>query len=129
MGRELHIKEDELVLKLTGVHPLFAFKRSVRMPYSAIRSVMVDHFEAPVWMLRMPGTSIAPLNIYEGSFKFGNEWYFLSYAHKDPLVIIEMTGMKYRFVIFEMDDPTQAAAEIRREISIYDAESKSSDFL
>ena len=47
------------------------------MPYNTIKSVYVDYFDAPQWMLRMPGTSISSLNIFEGSFKYADEWYFL----------------------------------------------------
>lgn len=117
MGREIIFAKDELTLKLTGLVVFFALKQKVKVPYRLIKSVYVDYFDAPQWMIRMPGTSLSPLNIYEGSFKYGNEWYFLSYEHRVPLVIIELEGhKKYKYVIVEMNDPTDTAAEIRRRI-------------
>ena len=117
VGREIIFAKDELTLKLTGLVGFFALKQNVKLPYRLIKSVYVDYFDAPQWMIRMPGTSLSPLNIYEGSFKYGNEWYFLSYEHRVPLVIIELEGhKKYKYVIVEMNDPTDTAAEIRRRI-------------
>ncbi|WP_338447837.1 hypothetical protein R4Z09_16475 [Niallia oryzisoli] len=117
MARVLHFGEEELTLKLTGLTAILALKRKIIMPYRMIKNVYVDQFQAQQMMLRMPGTSIPPLNIYEGSFKYGNEWYFLSYERVQPLILIEMLGhKKYRYVIFQMDKPTSTAAEIRRQL-------------
>lgn len=116
MGRQIHFDDSGVILKLTGFTSVFALKGSLKIPYDTIKSVLVDSFDPPKWMLRMPGTSIPFLNVYQGSFKYANEWYFLSYGKKVPLVIIELEGHeKYRYVIFEMDDPTGAASEIRKK--------------
>jgi hypothetical protein len=118
LGREIHFGEVELTLKLTGLTAYFALKRKIIMPYSMIKNVTVDYFQAPQWMLRMPGTSIAPLNIYEGSYKYGNEWYFLSYERREPLMIIGLEGhVKYNYVIFQIYQATKLAAEVRRRIN------------
>ncbi|MED4452154.1 hypothetical protein [Metabacillus fastidiosus] len=118
MGREIHFGEEELILILKGLTVCFALKRKITMPYSMIRNVSVDYFQAPQWMLRMPGTSISPLNIYEGSFKYANEWYFLSYEGIQPVIIIELDGHeKYKYVIFQIDNPTDIAAKIRRHLN------------
>jgi hypothetical protein len=117
MGREIQFDDEGVILKLNGVTGLFALKLKLKMPYSTIKSVYVDYFDAPQWMLRMPGTSISILNIFEGSFKYGDEWYFLSYEKRVPLVIIELEGHeKYRYVIFEIDDPVSVASEIRKHM-------------
>ena len=87
----------------------------MQIPYHTIKSVLVDYFDAPKWMIRMPGTSFAPLNIYDGSFKYGDDWYFLSYERKESLVIIELTEhAKYKYVIFQVYDPTMIASQIRK---------------
>ncbi|MEC2078487.1 hypothetical protein [Metabacillus fastidiosus] len=118
MGREIYFGEEELILILKGLTAFFALKRKIKMPYSMIKNVLVDHFQAPQWMLRMPGTSISPLNIYEGSFKYANEWYFLSYEGIQPLIIMELDGHeKYKYIIFQIDNPTDVAAKIRRHLN------------
>lgn len=118
MGRKIHFGEKELTLKLTGLTAYFTLKRKINMPYQMIKSVLVDYFQAPQWMLRMPGTSFSPLNIYEESFKYANEWYFLSYEGRQPFIIIELEGhRKYKYVIFQIDNPTNVALEIRRQIN------------
>lgn len=117
MGREVHFKEEEFVLKLTGLLSIFALKWQLKIPYKAIKSVYIDDFDPPMWMLRMPGTAIAPLNIYEGSFKFGNEWYFLSFEHKVPLVHFELENFgKYKYVIFEIENPRAVMIELRKKL-------------
>ncbi|MED4285114.1 hypothetical protein P4679_24650 [Priestia megaterium] len=117
MGREIKFNELDVTLRLSGFLSFCALKSKVIMPYQMIKDVYVDVFEAPMWMIRMPGTSIAPLNIYEGSFLYKGEWYFLSYERKEPVVILELEGhQKYRYVVFAIDDPTQTAAEIRRRL-------------
>ena len=117
MGRQVKFGEQELTLNLTGLTGYFALKRKVRMPYNLIKSILVDYFDAPKWMIRMPGTSISPLNIYEGSYKYRDEWYFLSYGGRVPLVIIELDGhKKYKYVIFQIDNPTKIASEIRMRL-------------
>ncbi len=101
MGRTVRFGETEFTLNLTGLHCFFSLKQKVTIPYSTIKSVFVDDFDAPRWMLRMPGTSISPLHIYEGSFKHADKWYFLSYESRQSLVIIELEGHnKYAYVIF-----------------------------
>jgi hypothetical protein len=117
MGREVHFDQDVFVLKLTGVLSIFALRRVVKIPYRAIKKVYIDDFDAPMWMLRMPGTAVAPLNIYEGSFKFGNDWYFLSYEHKGPLVHLELEKFgKYKYVIFGIEKPRDVLIELRKRI-------------
>ncbi|UOQ45816.1 hypothetical protein MUN89_07770 [Halobacillus salinarum] len=113
MRRSLEYKDTELVVKLGLVIRLFALKKEVRIPYHTIKSTVVDYFKPPAWTVRMPGTSISPLNIFEGTFKYQDNWYFLSYEHQVPLVIIELSGHQYRFVVIELDKPEQVAAEIR----------------
>jgi len=118
MGRILHFGEEELILKLTGMPAYLSLTRKIIMPYQIIKNVYVDDFQAYVIMLRMSGTSIPPLDIYEGSFKYGNEWYFLSYERVQPLIFIELEGhKKFRYVIFQMEKPTAVAAEIRRRVT------------
>ena len=81
-----------------------------------MKSVNVNYFDAPTWMLRLPGTAIPP-SIYEGSYKYGDEWYFLSYERRVPLVVIHLEGhKKYTYIIFQMKDPEKVAEEIRKNI-------------
>lgn len=117
MGREVHFKKEEFVLRLTGVLSVFALRWQLKIPYKAIKSVYIDEFEPPMWMLRMPGASIAPLHIFEGSFKFGDEWYFLSCEHQVPLIHLEVEGFgKYKYVIFEMENPRAVMIELRKKL-------------
>lgn len=112
MGREVLFDNAGVILKLNGVTAFFALKLKVNMPYNTIKGLYVDHFDAPLWMFRMPGTSA--LTIYEGSFKYK---YFLSYENRVPLVMIELEGHeKYKYVFFEIDSPTKVAADIRKHI-------------
>ncbi|MCL6570095.1 MAG: hypothetical protein K6T88_00230 [Bacillus sp. (in: Bacteria)] len=117
MGRKVHFDKDVFVLQLTGVVSIFSLKSEMKIPYKAIKKVYIDDFDAPMWMLRMPGTAIAPLNIYEGSFKFGNDWYFLSYENRGPLIHLELENFrKFKYVIFEIEKPRDVLIELRKRI-------------
>ena len=78
-----------------------------------------DYFGASPWLINIPGTSVYPFNIYEDSFKYRDKWYFLSYEHHEPLVIIELNGhKKYNYVIFQIENPTEVASEIRKHLKL-----------
>lgn len=118
MAREIQFDDEGVILTLTGATGFFALKFNLKMPYSTIKNVYVDYFDAPRWMLRMPGTSISALHIFEGSFKYADEWYFLSYESRIPLLHIELEGHeKYHYVIVEINDPTGVASDIRRHMA------------
>ncbi|OUQ89683.1 hypothetical protein B5G50_06440 [Brevibacillus brevis] len=115
MGRSVHFGKTDFTLRLTGLHTLLALKNTITLPYQSIKHVEVGSFVPPKWMLRMPGTSFGPLNIYEGSFQHRNEWYFLSFAQTDSLLILEVEGhAKYQHVIVQLENPTEVAATLRK---------------
>lgn len=117
-GREVQYSDTGITLYMKGLLSWFAVKRKLVMPYHTIKNVLVDEFDPPRWMLRMPGTSISALYIYEGSFKYANEWYFLSFERREPLVHIELEGHEqYKYVIFQTDNPTETASNIRRRLA------------
>src|SRR3954470_6027301 len=117
MTRKVHFDEEEFVLRLMGVESIFALKWQLKIPYKAIKKVYIDEFEPPMWMLKMPGTSIAPLHIFEGTFKFGSEWYFLSFEHHVPLLHLEIEGCgKYKYVIIELENPKAVMIGLRKKI-------------
>lgn len=117
MGRSVHFAETEFTLRLTGLHAIFALKSTITLPYESIKHVEVGSFVPPKWMLRMPGTSIPPMNIYEGSYQHKNEWYFLSFSQTDTLLILTVEGhSKYKHVIVQLENPTEVAATLRAHI-------------
>ncbi|MCD7034641.1 hypothetical protein LRR81_10345 [Metabacillus sp. GX 13764] len=123
MSRSIEFKKEECVLNLSGPAALFSLKRKVRMPYKEIKSVFVDTFDPPFWMLRLPGTAIAPLYIYEGSYLYRNEWYFLSFERRIPLFMVEFAGKsKYKYLVVQLENPKETAAELRRRIQKYEEE-------
>lgn len=117
MGRSVHFGKTDFTLRLTGLHTLLALKNTITLPYQSIKHVEVGSFIPPKWMLRLPGTSIGPLNIYEGSFQHQNEWYFLSFAQTDSLLILEVEGhSKYQHIIVQLENPTEVAATLRKHL-------------
>ncbi|MTH52268.1 hypothetical protein GKZ89_02530 [Bacillus mangrovi] len=118
-GRKVELYKDKAVIRLPWINGLFALKFSLELPYETIEEVIVTPFTPPQFMLRMPGTSIGYLK--EGSYKYRGEWYFLSFAHRIPLLNIRLRGHdKYTLAVIEVEKPTEAAAEIRRKIREYE---------
>lgn len=117
MGRFVQINNSSITLKLSGFLRFCALKSRIEMPYEIIKNIKVEVFKAPLTMIRLPGTSIPPLHIYEGSFLHNGDWYFLSYEKKKPVVIIELEGhKKYRYVIFGTDKPDRLVLEIKNKL-------------
>jgi hypothetical protein len=113
MSKQLEFKQTELDLHLSGLHSVAALKRHVTIPYRSIKKVHVGSFEAPFWMLKMPGTALPGFDVYEGSFRQNGEWYFLSYEHRGPHLIIELEEHEhYHYVIFDIENPEENVAEI-----------------
>lgn len=116
MGREVCLGESEFIIKLTGVIWVSAFKRELKIPYSAIENVYIDYFDIPRGMLRTLGTSI-PGGLCEGSFLYDGDSYFLSYEHKVPLLHLKIEGYgKYKYVIIEIDNPRDMLIDLRKKI-------------
>ncbi|AZB43426.1 hypothetical protein CEF21_14545 [Bacillus sp. FJAT-42376] len=119
MGRRIELERDKAVVRLTGLTGFFALKMKLGIPYETISQVYVDQFDAPRWMLRMPGTSISFLHIYEGSYKYRNEWYFLSFSGRGPVLLMELKGHpKYRLIVLQIEHPTKTAADIRTQLRL-----------
>ncbi|WP_456363497.1 hypothetical protein [Priestia aryabhattai] len=117
MGRSVQISNSSVTLKLSGFLRFCALKSRVEMPYKIIKDIKVEIFKAPLTMIRLPGTSMPPLHIHEGSFLHNGDWYFLSYEKKKPVVIIELEGhKKYRYVVFETENPDQLVVEIKEKL-------------
>jgi hypothetical protein len=110
--RSIEFGEDELVLRFTGLLHYETLTTTFRIPYSSIRSVTTEPFEAPRGTLRIFGTSIPFTDIREGRFIHGSEWYFLSFEHRDKTVTLELANVHhgthpdpYRLVVIGSDDP------------------------
>jgi len=117
LGRKVRFTDNAFILELTGMTRFFALKKRMVIPYHMIERAIVDYFQAPFWLVKLPGTAIPWLNIYEGTFFYKGYWYFLSYERKVPLVILELKGHpRYNFVIFETADPTTTVAELNKRL-------------
>ncbi|HET7580515.1 MAG TPA: hypothetical protein VFK33_14645 [Bacillales bacterium] len=103
MGRKVFLNDNDFVLKMTGITWLFAFRRTVTIPYKVMSDVTVETFKTPPGMIRTLGTSVPP-SFQQGNYLYNGELYFLSHEHHVPLLHIEINGHKpYRHVIFELD--------------------------
>lgn len=54
MGREIQFDTESMTLKLNGITGIFALKLKLKIQYNIVKSVYVDYFDTPQWMLRMP---------------------------------------------------------------------------
>lgn len=116
LGRDIQFHEKELTLRLSGLTGLFTLKSSINIPYDTIQKAVVDYFEPPKFFVRM-GVIIPPLNIYQGSFKRSDKWYFLSFERREQLVIIELGGHeKYDYVVFQSDQPSKVVSDINSHV-------------
>jgi hypothetical protein len=113
MPRSIEFGDTELVLRFTGLLHYETITTTFRIPYASIKSVTTDPFVAPEGTVKSFGTSIPFTDIREGRFLHGDEWYFLSFEHRDKTVTMELSNYQhgghpepYRAVVIGSDDPS-----------------------
>lgn len=131
MARSIELLEDRLVVRLSGITRLAAVTGDFEIPCSAIRSVSAEPFEISFWkMWKMAGANFPFPEIFEGHFRHGGEWYFLSFEDRNKTVTLGLEAFKmpfapwpgtrgtfgieptYRTVVIGVDHPQATASAI-----------------
>lgn len=117
MARKVEFHDQHVTIRLTGLTRLLTYKKDVCLSYHQIKQIYVDQFVPPKWMTRMPGTVLPP-SIYEGDFLYADEWYFLSFEHRVPHLILCLVGHEqYDYIVIELDNPEEVETSLRQRIA------------
>ena len=114
---DIEIASNEVVVRLRGLHRLWALKSEVRIPRAQLKSVELAVTQGARARLsrsvRLPGTSIPSL-ITAGSYRCDGQWAFWDVTGKgDSAVTLTTDGHQYREVVVDVADPIATVAVLQ----------------
>lgn len=109
-------KEDNhFVFDVQGLHKLWAFKSSLRIPIDNIKKAYQDLDAISKWWKgwRAPGTSV-PFLITAGTYHLEGNKIFWDVVNKENTIIIDLDDADYQQLIIEVENPEEAIALLSR---------------
>ncbi len=111
---EAHVDGDVLVVRMRGWRAVWAMQRRLRLPLQVIVNVGHDPdvYQRVSTKLRRSGRARTTM------FKLGSQhgsdgWSFWSCGYGRNAVLIETVGIRYRFVIVEVESPAAVVQSVR----------------
>jgi len=109
---ELRVDGTELVVALSELERLGAFRGDIRVPLTAVRAVRVaDEPRPELRGVRAPGTGIPGIIALGARRGEGHD--FAAVYHDRPAVVIELEGATFDRLVISVDNPDATAAAIR----------------
>jgi hypothetical protein len=111
----LEVRQDALVVTLSGWERVAAMKREVRVPLAAVRGVCAD---PDPWSalrgVRVEGTGVPGMAVYGVRRMTGDRPDFAALHGRGPAVRVELTPeARYRRLLVTVADPEAAVAAVR----------------
>jgi hypothetical protein len=108
------ITDEALIVHVTGVDRILAFKSTITVPLTHVTEITQDATEAGKVFhgLRLPGTAI-PGVLTAGSFRASGEWTFWDVHDPDNAVVIGLDHEHYSRLVVGVDDPGSAVEAVR----------------
>ena len=109
---DLAVDGNEVVLRVRGLHQLWALKREIRIPCEQLTGVqagMADEARKTLYRsLRLPGTFL-PGVIRAGSYRTRGAWLFWDVVGKGQrAVTLSTKGHRYAQLVVDVADPKAA---------------------
>lgn len=111
---EIHVEAERIVVEVKGWHQVWALKRKITFPRSALRSVRpLSASEAHGWWKghRIPGTHI-PGVLVAGSYRQRGEWHFWDVSRGDRAIELVLGGQRYQRLFVEVEDRDRVLREL-----------------
>ncbi len=109
---ELRVNGTELVVALSELEKLGAFRGDIRVPLTAVRAVRVaDEPRPELRGVRAPGTGIPGIIALGARRGEGHD--FAAVYHDRPAVVVELEGATFDRLVISVDNPDATAAAIR----------------
>jgi hypothetical protein len=110
---ELRVEGSELVVAMSELEKLGAFRGDVRLPLSAVRAVRVaESPRSELRGIRAPGTGIPGIIALGARRGEGHD--FAAVYHDRPAVVVELDGATFDRLVISADDPDETASSIRK---------------
>lgn len=111
---ELEVEGNTVRVDVQGLHQLFALRRRVEFPLSAVRSARrLERAElGGLWKgWRVPGTHL-PGVLVAGTYYRNGERHFWDVRHADRAIEIELEGTRFDRLFVEVSDPERALSAL-----------------
>jgi hypothetical protein len=113
---EISLRGDLLQIDVLGWSRLWSLKSRLDVPPQHVRRIRRDGQLPQGFWLRWPGTSI-PGIIKAGSFWNGRRSSLWDVRRRpDKVVVIELSGWKYDYVVVEVENPALTVEQVRAAI-------------
>ena len=113
---EYLINQERFEVKLTPLEKLASLRWKVSVPLSAIKGATVDAGAVPAQLgLRIPGTGFPGL-IAAGTFLKQRDKQFVFWSVGDSVVVVELSGQKFRRLILGTKIPHELEQKINSAI-------------
>lgn len=108
--------DDRLLVRPVGLVRLWALSKGVQVPVTSITDVGVSDPKDLVRGMRAPGTHL-PGVMTAGTFRSRGEKALWMVGRNEKVLVIELTGEKYRHLILGVEDPEAATEALRAALN------------
>ena len=108
--------DDRLLVRPVGLVRLWALSRGVEVPVASIVDVGVSAPRDLYRGFRAPGTHL-PGVMTAGTFRSGREKDLWMVGRNEKVLVIELTGEKYRHLVLGVEDPEAATEALRAALN------------
>ena len=113
---EISVRGDMLEIDVLGWSRLWSLKRRLMAPLRCVQQIRRDGELPQGFWLRWPGSFI-PGVIKAGSFWNGRRGSFWDVRRQpDKVVVIELSGWKYDYIVVEVENPAVTVEQVRAAI-------------
>ncbi|MFZ0173351.1 MAG: hypothetical protein WAL04_16845 [Acidimicrobiales bacterium] len=110
----MEVEGDSLVVRLTGWRMIWALQRGLRVPLSSVVAVTHDPAAYQHVSRRLRQARRARTTLFKVGAQHGRDgWSFWACGFARNAVLVETTGVRYRFLVVEVADPDAVAETVR----------------
>jgi hypothetical protein len=115
---EIEVTEDRLVVHVTGIDKVLAFRSRLEVPLAHVAGVDLGERDARSWWhgIRAPGTSIPGL-ITAGTFIQHGELVFWDVHRPEQAVAVDLRHESCAKLVVGVDDPVATVEAIRAAVA------------
>ncbi len=108
--------DDRLLVRPVGLVRVWALSRGVELPITSVVDVGVSERKDLVLGMRFPGTHL-PGVLTAGTFRSRGEKSLWMVGRNEKVLVIELTGEKYRHLVLGVEDPEAATEALRAALN------------
>lgn len=108
--------DHRLIVRPVGLVRLWALSRGIEVPVTSIVDVGVSSTKDLTRGFRLPGTHL-PGVMTAGSFRAQGDRSLWMVGRNRDVLVIELTGEKYRYLVLGVEDPAAATEALRAALN------------